>query len=108
MLIKDHRELFIKVKHHTKRFNLEFRKSMIAALTSAFGMLAALTWNNVIVEFMSKVTSLSPFHGKLISAIIVSILSVLGIILATNLFSPERRKKIQSSLTDFLPESPKI
>lgn len=70
-------------KESTKRFNLEFKKSISSAIVAAFGLIVALAWKDVIQEYLSKITGLSPVEGKVISALIITIFSVLAIMIIT-------------------------
>jgi hypothetical protein len=47
----------------------------------------ALVWKDVITEFVNNLTNHSPVQGKLISAILVTIICVLGILILTKIFS---------------------
>ena len=81
------KEKLTKSKEKLKNFQSEFNKAVSTAITAAFGFLIALTWRDVITEFVDKVSATSPVQGRLFSAIIVTIISVLGIILVAKLFS---------------------
>jgi len=67
------------------KFKIELKKSLGTALVAAFGFTIAFSWRDLIIEFFSEITSLSPVQGKLISAIIVTIISVIGILIVTGL-----------------------
>jgi hypothetical protein len=72
-----------KLKASAKRFNLELKKSLNTAIVAAFGFLIALVWRDVITEYVDKITTLSPVQGKLISAVIITIIGVFGILAVT-------------------------
>ncbi|MBS3086655.1 hypothetical protein J4422_03040 [Candidatus Pacearchaeota archaeon] len=72
-----------RVVESAKKFNLEFKKSISSAIVAAFGLIVALAWKDVIQEYLSKITGLSPVEGKVISALIITILSVLAIMVIT-------------------------
>lgn len=76
-------------KKPIKKFRREFRKSFGIAIIAAFGLVTALSWKDVITEYLEKIISLSPIQGKLISALIITIISVIVIILITKLISSE-------------------
>ncbi len=81
------------VKKKIKKFNYEFRKAFATAIVAAFGFITALAWRDVINEYLiEKVTSLTPFQGKLISAIIITIVAVIVIILASKWISESEEK----------------
>ncbi|HKL23506.1 MAG TPA: DUF5654 family protein [Candidatus Nanoarchaeia archaeon] len=72
-------------KQKLKNFNIEFKKATATAIIAAFGFLIALVWRDVITEFVESITNESPVQGKLISAIIITIISVLGILILTKI-----------------------
>ncbi len=80
------------MKKSVKKFRAEFKKSIITALVAAFGFLISLAWRDVIVEAVDKITALTPLHGKIITAIIITIISVIGILIITKVFSTEDKK----------------
>ena len=56
----------------------EFLKTMTALATAAFGLVAALAWNDTIKSFIERFISPgSTFLSKLIYALIVTVLAVL-------------------------------
>lgn len=84
--IKTRREILKeKVKTSTEKFNREFRKSLVTAITAAFGFLIALVWKDVITEYVNLVTKISPVQSQLISAMIVTLVCVLGILIISKL-----------------------
>ena len=82
---KKNDSLKIKAKQKIKTFNREFKKATITAIVAAFGFLIALVWKDVITEFVDTLTNKSPVQGKLISAIAVTLICVLGILILTKL-----------------------
>ena len=79
----------------TKKFKAELKKAMVTAITAAFGFLIALSWKDLITKFVSKLSSYSPLQGQLVSTFIVTIISVLGIILATKIFSKKEVEEVK-------------
>ena len=77
----------IKVKKSAKKFKNELKKSINTALVAAFGFLIALSWREVITEYVTKITEANPLGGKLISAIIITIISVSGILIVTRMMN---------------------
>lgn len=72
-------ELF---KKQTKEFKKEFSQQILKLLTSAFGLVAALAWNEVIKEFVSSyikpvIGGTSGIISLIIYALIVTLLAVL-------------------------------
>jgi len=76
-----------KARAYRKKFNQEIKKALNTAIVAAFGFLIALVWKDVITEYVGAITKISPIQGKLIEAIIVTIIGVLGIVIVTKLFS---------------------
>ena len=72
------REKILYTREKTKKFNLEIKKSMNTAIVAAFGFLMALAWRDVITGYINEITSISPVQGKLISAIIITLIGVIG------------------------------
>ena len=77
------------IKESVKKFKMEFRKSIGIAIIAAFGLLTALSWKDVITGCLEKIISLGPIQGKLISALIITAISVIVIILITKLIPSE-------------------
>ena len=69
-----------------QRFGSEFKKETTTAIIAAFGFLIALVWRDLIlkvVENISKTPFLEkyPYIAQLYTAIIVTIIAVIGIAL---------------------------
>jgi len=79
-----------KAKSEAKNFRQEFNKALNTALLAAFGFLIALFWRDVIQEWVNKIAESSPVQGKLISALIVTIVCVVGIILIARIFKVKK------------------
>lgn len=79
-----------KAKSGVKKFRKEFNKAISTAIMAAFGFLIALVWKDVITEFVNKISEQSPVQGKLFSALIVTIICVLGIMILTKIFSEKK------------------
>ena len=72
-----------KAKASALKFRSEFNKALRTALLAAFGFIIALSWREVITEWVSEVVNSSAVKGQLISALIVTLVSVIGIIIVT-------------------------
>jgi len=70
-------------------YQKEIRKSSNTAITAAFGFLIALTWRDTIKELISKITAISPIQTNLITAILTTIVCVLGITLTNKILNIE-------------------
>ncbi|MHA1678171.1 MAG: DUF5654 family protein [Promethearchaeota archaeon] len=88
----------VNVVHHytttsVKKFRNELRKSLKTALIAAFGFLIALTWRDLIKSYVDKFSESAPLHGELISALIVTFICVLGVLIITGIFQEENENK---------------
>ena len=84
------KRLHSKAKSSARTFKIEFKKSINTAIVAAFGFLIALTWKEVITEWVNITAGISPIQGKLIEAITITIISVLGILIITSILSSEK------------------
>lgn len=82
-----------KAKISAVKFHKEFSKAINTAIMAAFGFLIALVWKDVITGFVDSISQRSPVQGKLFSALIVTIICVLGIMLLAKLFSEDKEEK---------------
>ncbi len=76
-----------KAKKSANNFKKELKTAVSTAIVAAFGFLIALQWKDLITEFVNQISSKSPVQGTLVTTLIVTIVSVLGIILTTKLLS---------------------
>jgi len=74
-------------KNKINSFRRELRKALNTAIIAAFGFLMALVWRDVITEWVNKISEASPVQGKLISALITTLICVLGILIVTKFLS---------------------
>jgi hypothetical protein len=74
MLIKE------KVKAHASELKNEFKKQISTAIIAAFGLIIALSWKDVITEYVSKLAFVKDY-GLLITALAMTAVSVIGILL---------------------------
>lgn len=86
MPIKKTKKNHLVVKH-SEKFAKEIKKSISTALVAAFGFIIALTWRDVITLYVGLLTSINPISGKIVEALIVTIISVLGILIVTRFLS---------------------
>jgi len=73
------------VKKKIKKLNSELKKHALTAIVAAFGFLMALSWRDAITEYVDTLLSISPVQGRLVSASVVTLISVLGILIFTKL-----------------------
>lgn len=89
------------MKGDLSKFRAEFRKQSAVAIIAAFGFLIALSWRdfisavvNNIVAFVNNVQSV--YLLKFLAALIVTVVSIIGIMLASKLnvrAEEEKQKK---------------
>ncbi len=77
-----------KMREKVRKFRREFRKQIVLATIAAFGFLIALTWRDFISEivgyFVKSLGLPSPLYiYKLMTALIITFLAVLGILIIT-------------------------
>jgi len=83
-----------RTKKGVKAFKKEFKKEMNTAILAAFGFLIALVWKDVITGLVNKIAQEAPFGGAIISALIVTIICVLGIMLFSRILK-DREEEIK-------------
>lgn len=81
------------VRKTVNKFKNEFRKSASTAIVAAFGFLIALSWKELIVEYVERISSISPLQGKLFSTLIITLLCVVGIMVVSRLVSTDKETK---------------
>jgi uncharacterized transporter YbjL len=65
----------------TTAFRIQVLDTIAALMTAAFGLIAALAWNEAIKWAVSQVFTSDPGVGLFIYAIIVTILAIVAVIL---------------------------
>ncbi len=86
-----------KIKRTLEDFRLEFRKQIATFIIGAFSFVAALIWRDTIRSFIDSLVKTealrSVVHSEwvlnLITALIVTVIAVLGIIITTRFISPK-------------------
>ncbi|MFA5060997.1 MAG: DUF5654 family protein [Candidatus Pacearchaeota archaeon] len=78
------------------KFLKEFKKQTAIAIVAAFGFLIALAWRDFISEVVTKIVEslgveTSLYLYKLLAAVIITIIAIIGIILASKLNSEEKK-----------------
>jgi hypothetical protein len=76
-----------RTKAKFSKFHGEVRKSTLTAIVAAFSFLIALSWKELISEWVGLMTRVSPVQGKVFEVAIITIISVLGILIFTKLLS---------------------
>lgn len=60
----------------------EFKKQTSTAIMAAFGLIIALSWREVITDWVSKIGFVKSY-GLLVSAVILTVFSIVGILLVS-------------------------
>lgn len=94
MIKKIDKKLKIKqaIVNKTKEFNGEFKKQISTAIIAAFGLIIALSWREVINDTVSKFAFVKEY-GLLITAIIMTMISVIAIFIISQWIKPKEIKK---------------
>jgi len=79
-----------KAKVSALKFKRELKKSSGTAIVAAFSFLIALSWRDVIKEYVDNIVKITPLQGKLFSAILITIVCVIGILIVTKIISKEK------------------
>ena len=90
---KIHHRVHHRVKHHTKKYVVETRKAVATAILAAFGFLMALSWREVIAEWVDGLAEMSLVQGRLFEALMVTLISVLGILIVTKFIAIQEENK---------------
>jgi ABC-type multidrug transport system fused ATPase/permease subunit len=69
-----------------RTFKREFGKTFATGIIAAFGLIVALAWRDVINEYLLT-TILGPVQGKIISAIIVTVIAAIVILIISKFSS---------------------
>jgi hypothetical protein len=72
-----------RTKARFSKFHGEVRRSTLTAIVAAFSFLIALSWKELIGEWVKLTASISPVQGKIVEVAIITIVSVLGILIFT-------------------------
>jgi len=89
------RILYERAKKHGGNFQREFKKHVIVAITAALGFLIALSWREPISELVGLIISRlgageEMLYYKFLSAIIVTVIAVLALILVSRWTSEKK------------------
>ena len=80
-------KLAIRARASAKEFHKQLNNSINTAIIAGFGFLLALAWRDVIGEWVASITSSSPIQGKLIEAVLITVIAVIGIIIVSKIFA---------------------
>ena len=77
-----HEKVLEKTREKTRELKAEFKKQTSTAIMAAFGLIIAFSWKDVITDLVGKITFVKSY-GLLVSAVILTLISVLGILLVS-------------------------
>jgi preprotein translocase subunit SecD len=80
-----------KIKNSGHRLGKEFKKSISTAIISAFSLIVALAWKDVITGYVTKIQSVAPVKGQVISALFLTLISVIGIVIVSKLLGEKEK-----------------
>jgi len=89
-LKEEKRSLRKTLKKHADVYVLESKKALSTAILAAFAFLMALSWREYIIEVVDSILTYNPVQSKLISALVVTLIGVIGILLFTRLLSVKK------------------
>ncbi|MFA7708141.1 MAG: DUF5654 family protein [Candidatus Pacearchaeota archaeon] len=84
------------IKNRASALKDEYKKQVSIAIITAFGLVIALVWKDVVTALLPSITAPGflekyPFFASLYTAMIITIVAVLGIILMTNWSKPKEK-----------------
>ena len=77
-------------KESTKKFKGEFKKTSGGAIIGAIGLVVALAWKDVVDQYLLRFRDI--LQGKVVSALIITAISVLAIMLITKIIQEPEKK----------------
>lgn len=89
-LKQEARELKKKMINYGKGYKREFKKALLTAVVAAFGFLVALEWREVLKEGVGILINASEIKNNFVSALIVTIVAVIGLMVITRILSPKK------------------
>ena len=81
-----------KIKEHAHTVRSEFKKQTSTAIMAAFGLVIALAWKDVITEWINKIPFIENY-GSIISAVILTIICVIGILIISKWMNSSSENK---------------
>jgi len=81
------------IEKHTNDYKVEVKKAVLTAIVAAFSFLIALEWREVIKSRVDSLLELTSIQGDFISAMIITFIGVLAILLSTKFLGVKEEKK---------------
>jgi hypothetical protein len=70
----------VEVARKAGRFSREFLATMIALVTTAFGVVVALAWNTALSKALEQLSKANQIIGLFVYAVVVTVIAVLTVI----------------------------
>ena len=70
----------VDVVRKANRFSREFLATMIALVTTAFGVVVALAWNTALSKALEQLSKANQIIGLFVYAVVVTVIAVLTVI----------------------------
>lgn len=80
-------------KNHISTYKTEVKKALLTAIVAAFSFLIALEWREVIKFYIDDLLVLTSLQSDIISALIVTLIGVLSILIFTKLLGEKEEDK---------------
>ena len=79
------------IEKHANDYKVEVKKALLTAIVAAFSFLMALEWREVINSYVESLLELTSLQGNLVSASIITLISVLAILICTRFLGSEEK-----------------
>lgn len=91
-----HQKVFEKSKSSLRSLSSEFKKQVSTAIMTAFGLVIALAWKDLVTAIIPSISAPGliekyPYLAQLWSAIIITIVAVIGILIVASWAKKEER-----------------
>ena len=78
------------IKKHVSKLHSKFKEHASTAIITAFGLVTALAWKDVVTDFVSKIT---PAQNLLLTAVIITIISIICIAIVSRWAQSQPKNK---------------
>ena len=86
-----HQKVLERTREKTREVKMEFKKQVSGAIIAAFGLIIALSWKDVITEFVNQFAVVKSY-GLIVSALALTFISVIGILIISKWAKTEEKK----------------
>ncbi len=78
--VQSPQDQILEAARRARRFSREFLATVIALVTTAFGVVVALAWNTALSKWLAELSKRAEIGGLFAYAVLVTVLAVLTII----------------------------